>query len=247
MKACVIIPARYSSTRFPGKPLVSILGKPMIIWVAEISARAVGIENVYVATESKMIFDLVESYGYTSIMTSINALTGTDRVAEASKNLNYDIFVNVQGDEPLLDYNDIINCINLKLEYPNYVINGYSKMNSCEDENSINIPKVITNEQNFMIYMSRKAIPGFKSEENKLDYYKKQVCIYGFGSDDLQIFADYGRKSQLENSEDIEILRFLEFDKKILMYECKDNSHAVDIPEDVIKVENLLKMQSENN
>ena len=247
MKACVIIPARYSSTRFSGKPLVSILGKPMIIWVAEISARAVGIENVYVATESKMIFDLVESYGYTSIMTSINALTGTDRVAEASKNLNYDVFVNVQGDEPLLDYNDIINCINLKLEYPNYVINGYSKMNSYEDENSINIPKVITNEQNFMIYMSRKAIPGFKSEENKLDYYKKQVCIYGFSSDDLQKFADYGRKSQLENSEDIEILRFLEFDKKILMYECKDNSHAVDIPEDVIKVENLLKMQSENN
>ena len=114
MKACVIIPARYSSTRFPGKPLVSILGKPMILWVAEISARAVGIENVYVATESKMIFDLVESCGYSSIMTSINALTGTDRVAEASKNLNYDVFINVQGDEPLLDYNDIINCINLK-------------------------------------------------------------------------------------------------------------------------------------
>ena len=247
MKACVIIPARYSSTRFPGKPLVSILGKPMIIWVAEISARAVGIENVYVATESKMIFDLVESYGYSSIMTSINALTGTDRVAEASKNLNYDVFINVQGDEPLLDYNDIINCINLKLKYPNYVINGYSKMNNYEDENSINIPKVITNEQNFMIYMSRKAIPGFKSEENKIDDYKKQVCIYGFSSDDLQKFADYGRKSQLENSEDIEILRFLEFDKKILMYECKENSHAVDIPEDVIKVENLLKMKSENN
>ena len=247
MKACVIIPARYSSTRFPGKPLVSILGKPMIIWVAEISARAVGIENVYVATESKMIFDLVESYGYSSIMTSINALTGTDRVAEASKNLNYDVFINVQGDEPLLDYNDIINCINLKLKYPNYVINGYSKMNSYEDENSINIPKVITNEQNFMIYMSRKAIPGFKSEENKVDDYKKQVCIYAFSSDDLQKFADYGRKSQLENSEDIEILRFLEFDKKILMYECKDNSHAVDIPEDVIKVENLLKIKSENN
>ena len=247
MKACVIIPARYSSTRFPGKPLVSILGKPMILWVAEISARAVGIENVYVATESKMIFDLVESFGYSSIMTSINALTGTDRVAEASKNLNYDVFINVQGDEPLLDYNDIINCINLKLKYPNYVINGYSKMNSYDDENSVNIPKVITNEQNFMIYMSRKAIPGFKSEENKPDYYKKQICIYGFSSDDLQKFADYGRKSKLENSEDIEILRFLEFDKKILMYECKDNSHAVDIPEDVIKVENLLKVKSENN
>lgn len=247
MKACVIIPARYSSTRFPGKPLVSILGKPMILWVAEISARAVGIENVYVATESKMIFDLVESCGYSSIMTSINALTGTDRVAEASKNLNYDVFINVQGDEPLLDYNDIINCINLKLKYPNYVINGYSKMNSYDDENSVNIPKVITNEQNFMIYMSRKAIPGFKSEENKPDDYKKQICIYGFSSDDLQKFADYGRKSKLENSEDIEILRFLEFDKKILMFECKDNSHAVDIPEDVNKVENLLKVKSENN
>lgn len=247
MKACVIIPARFSSSRFPGKPLVNILGKPMIIRVAEISAKAVGHKNVYVATEDKKIYDIVQSSGFSALMTSVDALTGTDRVAEASKLLDYDIYINVQGDEPLIDYNDIIKCIDLKSKNPNYVINAFTKITEIEEPNSINIPKVITDEKNFMVYMSRQLIPGYKSKLNKPNYYKKQVCIYGFNNQELEKYVNYGRKSSLENSEDIEILRFLEFDKKILMYECKDYSHAVDIPEDVIKVENLIKIKSENN
>tara|TARA_B100001769_G_C22091710_1_gene588795 strand:+ start:117 stop:860 length:744 start_codon:yes stop_codon:yes gene_type:complete len=247
MKACVIIPARFSSSRFPGKPLVKLLGKPMIIRVAEISAKAVGYENVYIATENKKIYDIAQSSGFKAIMTSVDALTGTDRVAEASKLVDYDIYINVQGDEPLLDHNDIKKCIDLKYKYPNYIINGFTKMTEIDDPSSINIPKVITNEKNFMVYMSRQVIPGYKSKLNKPNYYKKQVCIYGFNNQELEKYINYGRKSSLENSEDIEILRFLEFDKKILMYECKDNSHAVDIPEDVIIVENLLKIKSENN
>ncbi len=247
MKACVIIPARFSSSRFPGKPLVKLLGKSMILWVAEVSSKAVGNKNVYIATDDERIYKTVQSAGFSAIMTSNKSLTGTDRVAEASKALDYDIFINVQGDEPLIDYNDIKKCIYLKSKYPDYVINGFSKINGLENPSSINIPKVVTNEKNFMLYMSRQLIPGHKSNSNKPIFFKKQVCIYGFNSQELKEYFNYGRKSLLESYEDIEILRFLEFDKKILMFECKDNSHAVDIPADVTKVENLLKKRNENN
>ena len=153
MKACVIIPARFSSSRFPGKPLEKLLGKPMILWVAEVSSKAVGDKNVYIATDDERIYHTVKSAGFGALMTSNNALTGTDRVAEASKALDYDIFINVQGDEPLIDYNDIRKCIDLKFKYPDYVINGFSKITSKENPSSINIPKVVTNEKNFMLYL----------------------------------------------------------------------------------------------
>ena len=96
-RACVIIPARYASTRFRGKPLQPLLGKPMILWVAELCARAVGQEHVYVATEDTRIFEVVEAAGFQALMTSKTALTGTDRVAEASQMIDYDIYINVQG------------------------------------------------------------------------------------------------------------------------------------------------------
>ena len=167
MKACVIIPARFSSSRFPGKPLVKLLGKSMILWVAQVSSKAVGNKNVYIATDDERIYKTVQSAGFSAIMTSNKSLTGTDRVAEASKALDYDIFINVQGDEPLIDYNDIKKCIDLKSKYPDYVINGFSKINGLENPSSINIPKVVTNEKNFMLYMSRQLIPGHKSNSNK--------------------------------------------------------------------------------
>ena len=114
MRACVIIPARFKSTRFPGKPLAKILNKEMIIWVAELSSEAVGKPNVYVATDDHRISSKVEEYGFKTIITPTEMLTGTDRVAMASTNLNYDIFVNVQGDEPMVNPNDILKSIDYK-------------------------------------------------------------------------------------------------------------------------------------
>ena len=213
----------------------------MILRVAQLSSMAVGYKNVYIATDDKRIFNVAESAGFTAIMTSSSALTGTDRVAEASKQLNYDIYINVQGDEPLLDYKDINKCIDLKAKFPNYIINGYTEINEQENPESVNIPKVIINEKNFLVYMSRKSLPGFKENVNKPKVFKKQVCIYGFNKQQLFDFSNFGSKSMLENSEDIEILRFLEFDYRILMYECQSGSLAVDSPEDVAKVEKALK------
>ena len=241
MKSVVIIPARYKSSRFPGKPLVSLLGKPMILWVSELSAKAVGQENVYIATDDKRISKVVVDAGFNAIMTSDKCFTGTDRLAEAAKQISADIYINVQGDEPLVNPKDIINIIKAKEQYYDEIINGYCSISDDEDPNNVNIPKVIFTEDNSLVYMSRQAIPGFKDNSQAPSQYYKQVCIYAFTADELKSYADYGRKSTLEASEDIEIIRFLEWGKKIRMVETSPGSLAVDAQEDVAKVEQGLK------
>ncbi|GLT09952.1 3-deoxy-manno-octulosonate cytidylyltransferase [Sulfitobacter porphyrae] len=241
MRACVIIPARYASTRFPGKPLVELLGKPMILWVAELSARAVGQEHVYIATEDERIADVAREAGFQPLMTSSEALTGTDRLSEAASMIDYDIYVNVQGDEPLVEPADIRRCIELKTEQPEMIFNGFCWIGADEDPTSVNIPKVITTEDGVMVYMSRTALPGFKDPKYAPERYMKQVCIYGFSGEELAAYGAFGRKSTLEKAEDIEILRFLELGSKIFMYECRPGSLAVDVQEDVAKVEAALQ------
>ena len=245
MKACVIIPARYASSRFPGKPLVPLLGKPMVLWVAELSARAVGKEHVYVSTEDARIANVVGHAGFTPLMTSPNALTGTDRIAEAAKLINYDIYVNVQGDEPLINPDDIRHCIKLKKIKPDAVVNGFCWIAKNENPESINIPKVIMSEAGKLIYMSRELLPGFKDEQNAPTRYAKQVCIYGFNLKQLNDYNEFGRKSNLEKHEDIEILRFFELGTDVFMYECSPGSLAVDVPEDIDEVvAALIKKQN---
>ncbi len=244
-KSCVVIPARYKSSRFPGKPLSKINGKELIIWVAQLSAKAVGKENVYVATEDQRIKSLVENNEYNCIMTDPTALTGTDRVAEVSLKLDYEIIINVQGDEPLVDPLDIRRCIKLKSKNFKKIINGFTLLKNDEDPSNVNIPKVITNEQNRMVYISRAPLPASKEIDYQEIKYKKQVCIYGFNKSELEEFRNYGRKSSLELIEDIEILRFLEFGKEILMFECNAASLAVDVPQDIKKVESYLNTNDE--
>ena len=143
MSVIIIIPARYKSSRFVGKPLVKLFNKPMIQWVAELSARVVGKENVYIATEDNKIKVAVDKMGYNVVMTSENCLTGTDRLAEVAKKIDADIYINVQGDEPLVDPKDIQKVIDFKKQYPNDVINGYTRMEKNEDPQSLNKPKII--------------------------------------------------------------------------------------------------------
>lgn len=241
MRTAVIIPARYASSRYPGKPLVHLLGKPMILWVAELAAEAVGANNVYVATESDRIAEVVRSAGFNPVMTSATALTGTDRLAEAAAQIEAGIFINVQGDEPLVNPTDILNIADAKAANMDEVINGYSWVSDEENPNNVNIPKVITNERDELVYMSRVALPGYKDPKNAPARYKKQVCIYAFTGKELEAFESFGRKSELEHCEDIEILRFLELGKRILMVETQPGSLAVDVPEDVPSAEAALK------
>jgi len=244
MRSCVIIPARFKSTRFPGKPLAKILKKEMIIWVAELSAIAVGKANVYIATDDFKISDKVKEYGFNSIMTDSELITGTDRVAQAALSLDYDLFVNVQGDEPLIDPDDILKSIKLKKEFPSHIINSFCFINEHEDPSNKNIPKVITSENNDLIYISRAIIPNSKNNNMENIRYKKQVCIYSYFKEELIEFLEFGRKSYLENIEDIEILRFFEFNKKIKMFETKKSSLAVDVPSDIEKVEKELNKKT---
>ena len=241
MKVIIVIPARYSSSRFPGKPLVKLLGKPMMIWVAELSSKAVGKENVYIATDDNQIQKTVIEMGYNVVMTSENCLTGTDRLAEVANKIEADIYINVQGDEPLVDPKDIQKVIDLKKKYPNEIINGYTMMEKDEDPKSLTKPKIIFTEDKRMVYISRQPLPGFKDQKYNSKVYYKQVCIYAFNREELLTFGSFGRKSKLEESEDIEIIRFLEWGKTIRLVETQSGSLAVDEPKDVEKVEKILK------
>ena len=232
----IIIPARYNSTRFVGKPLTDINGKPMIIRVVEIACETLGKENVFVATDDKRISDVVEDYGYQYIMTT-DCSTGTDRVAQASRLLEADIIVNVQGDEPLLDPNDIQKVIDCKLENMDSVVNCMSRFDSTEATNR-NIPKVVVNTKNDLIYMSRSPIPGTKLGVSKNTY--KQVCIYAFTKQELNKFYEL-KKTPLELDEDIEILRFLELGVKLRGLKMSKQSIAVDTIHDVTLVKKRLK------
>lgn len=215
----------------------------MIQWVAELSHKVVGQDNVYIATDHKEILNTVNNAGFKGILTSKSCLTGTDRLAEVAKKIKADIYVNVQGDEPLVKPNDIKKIINLKKKFPNDIVNGYTPINKNEDPRNINIPKVIFTKDKKLVYMSRNAIPGYKEKKNEPAVYFKQVCIYAFNRKELLLFSSQKTKSHLELSEDIEILRFLELGKTIRLIQTSSGSLAVDEPNDVAKVEKELIRQ----
>lgn len=213
----------------------------MIIWVAELTAKVLNKENVFVATDDKRIVDAVNDHGFNAVLTSDLALTGTDRVWEVAKQIEADMYINVQGDEPLLEPSDIHKIIAAKERFPKEVINGMCPIAKDEDPKNVNIPKVVTTEDLHLIYMSRSPIPASKSTEAFSKTFWKQVCIYAFSKKELKLFGEFGRKSYLEDLEDIEILRFLEVGIPVRMVKVSGNSRAVDVPEDVRAVEVLLK------
>ncbi|MDP5254338.1 MULTISPECIES: 3-deoxy-manno-octulosonate cytidylyltransferase [unclassified Vibrio] len=243
MKFAVVIPARYQSSRFPGKPLVSILGKPMIQRVWEQCCQAVDASQVYVATDSDKIADAVKRFGGQVVMTSENCLTGTDRLAEANLTLDCDFLVNVQGDEPVIDPENIKKVIRLYQETGN-ITNAYSEIKTEEEFRSFTVPKTVVSKGGQLLYMSRSPIPVTKDNVFKKAY--KQVCVYAFGRDDLTFFSSMKEKTPLEQIEDIEILRFVESDIPVSMVEVPSGTLAVDVPEDVNKVEIFLKYEKKH-
>lgn len=239
MKVAIIIPARYGSSRYEGKPLIKINKVPLVIRVARKCIKALKKQNVFVATDDKRISSVVEDYGFHYIMTSKKNLTGTDRVAEASKKINADIIVNVQGDEPLINPQDIKKVIDQKKKKMSHVVCAYCELRGDENSNRRTIPKVVFNENKELLYISRSPIPVSKKKENKIKYFK-QVCIYAFTKNELNFFRGFKRKSKIEKIEDIEILRFFETNKKIKMVKVSNSAVAVDEPSDKKKVERIL-------
>lgn len=239
MKKVIIIPARYQSSRFPGKPLMKILNKELILWAVEISNSVVGKKNTYVATDSSLIKNFLKKNKINYVMTSKNCLTGTDRVAEAAKKIKSDIYINLQGDEPLVKKSDVQKIINQKIKNYNNVICGYSSLMKNENPKNINIPKILFNKNKKLIYASRLPIPGNKKRTGQCLFFK-QVCVYAFNSNELKKFKNCKKKTYYETQEDIELLRFFDLDIDIKMQKMSSSSMAVDVRSDIKKIEKYL-------
>lgn len=236
-----VIPARYASSRYPGKPLVPILGVPMVVRVARIAAEALGATNVVVATEDSRIARVVEAAGFRAVMTSDRCLTGTDRLAEVAELIEADVYVNVQGDEPMLKPETICQVVTTASATPGVIHNGMCRLGPEEDPANVNIPKVVATESGRLLYMSRAALPASKDARQRPIVYWKQVCIYTFSGEQLRAFAAFGRKAVIESHEDIEILRFLELGYPVQMVAVDGGSLAVDVPQDVLLVEEAMR------
>lgn len=239
MKYIVVIPARYQSTRFPGKPLTMIEGKSMILRTYEQCLKAVDKSLVYVATEDQRIVDHCNEHNMQVILTTDNCLTGTDRVAEVMERIEADYYINVQGDEPLFNPDDILKMINSLTLFPGEILNGYCAIDSAEQYHSPSVPKVVFKPNGKLLYMSRSAIPGNKATQFSKAW--RQVCVYAFPAKALRQFADSKAKTPLEAEEDIEILRFIEMDFEVRMIEMSKESVAVDNPGDLEEVLKKLK------
>ena len=237
MKVLAVIPARWNSSRFPGKPLALINGIPMINMVWKKVIKAKSINNSIVATDDKRIFDACKKMSINVIMTSKKHLTGTDRVYEVSKKIKSDIYVNIQGDEPLINPKSIdavINLLKRNLKRKIFASTAYIKI--PKNQKNITGVYLVCNKENEVLYLSRYPITSnFKKKMNK----KKHIGIYAFTKNCLKIFSNL-RYKKLETSESIEILRLIENGYKLVSQEVNTSKIDVNYPIDIKKVEKFL-------
>lgn len=250
MKITVIIPARYGSTRFEGKAIADIMGKPMVQHVYERASRASLVSDVMVATDDERIAAAVRTFGGRVEMTSPTHETGTDRLAEVARRSDADIIVNVQGDEPLIEPAMIDQAIRPLVEDSTLPMGTLkSRITTLHDFLSPNVVKVVTDQAGFALYFSRSPLPNFRDRWNdlkdeafisgKLLCYK-HVGLYVYRRDFLLRFASLA-PTPLEQAEKLEQLRALENGHRIRVVETEHASIGVDTPADLEKVLEYLK------
>lgn len=239
-KIISIIPARYQSSRFPGKPLALINGKSMIQWVYERVSSVPEIEEVYVATDDQRIFDAIESFGGKAIMTG-ECVCGSDRVYQACRYLDADIILNIQGDEPMIKTEMIRDLISAFNDPEVKMATLKKEITSESDINNPNIAKLITDENSNAIYFSRSTIPYNRDGRDDIKYYK-HIGVYGYTKDFLKTFVSLPQSS-LENAEQLEQLRAIENGYKIRVIETQHQSIGVDLPEHIAIVEEEMKRE----
>jgi 3-deoxy-manno-octulosonate cytidylyltransferase (CMP-KDO synthetase) len=237
MKILGIIPARYASTRFPGKPLIDIAGKSMIQRVYEQAKKCTHLTEVIVATDDERIFDHVTGFGGKTLITSSDHQSGTDRCAEvALKNVDYDVIINIQGDEPYIDPAQITKLISCFNDEGTQIATLIKKVLTGQELHNTNSPKVIINKQAEAIYFSRSPLPHIRGQEqqNWLQHftYFKHIGIYGYRADILQQITKLP-VSSLEKAESLEQLRWIENGYKIKVAETELETYAIDTPEDL--------------
>lgn len=239
MKFLCVIPARYASTRLPGKPLATIAGKPMIQHVYERASQAKRPQTVLVATDHELVYEAVQAFGGKGMLTSPEHPTGTDRLAEVARaHADYDIIINVQGDEPLIAP-EIIDMLAAAFdEEPDLVMATLASVMDESEYGNPNAVKVVTDLQGYALYFSRSLIPFPRVKVEEMPVYK-HIGIYAYRRDFLLAFAAL-KPAPLERTESLEQLRALEYGHRIKVLKTDFQSIGVDTPEDLEKVNQLL-------
>jgi len=245
MKIVAVIPARMGSTRFPGKPLAPILGRPMIEHVYRRTAMCLALDDVFVATCDQQIMDAVNAFGGRAIMTSNSHQRASDRVAEAAAHFSADIIVMVQGDEPMT-YPQMIESSVVPLRNGDKQIacvNLTARIQTEQEFVDPNTIKVVMDADGFAVYMSREPIPTRHLQPFEQLAAFKQVCIIPFTAASLNEFIRL-HPTALEVAESIDMLRFIENGRRVKMVQTAYVTHAVDTIEDLKRVEELLQKDS---
>lgn len=250
-----IIPARYNSTRLPGKPLIEIAGKPMVLRVVERARQAASINRVIVATDDERVFQVVAGAGVETVMTSPDHATGTDRLAEVAAGLDAEIVVNVQGDEPLIEPSTIEAAVAPLLADRSIVMSTTCEpIESVEDALKTNVVKVVIDRDGFALCFSRNPIPfpreavlehgsikaALRAQPELLRAFNKHTGLYAYRRDFLLTYAELP-PTPLEQSERLEQLRALEHGYRIKVVAVAHRSIGVDTPEDLKMVRRMVR------
>lgn len=243
MSFILVIPARYESKRFPGKLLKKIKGKEIISYVWEACISSTKKENVLIATDSEKIKNFCKVKAYNYMMTSSKCLTGTDRIYEVSKKIKKDVYINVQGDQPMLDIKDLKSFISFAIKNKNSVTTCITKINNESEYWDKGIPKMVFDNKKNLLFSSRSPIPGNKYNNFVSSY--KHHCIFSFPRKDITKFGKTTSKTFFEYVEDLEINRFLELGINVKLYETKASpkKQSIDIntPSDLTKARRFFK------
>lgn len=237
MDLVVVVPARYASTRFPGKALAELGGSTVIERTAARCYEVVERDRVVVATDDDRIREHCEAAGIRVAMTSEGARTGTDRVAEVAEQIEADWYVNVQGDEPFLEPSALRAVIDACGEASADVINAYAPIEDEDAFRSPTVPKVVARPDGRLLYISRAGIPTTKGLT--FERAVRQVGLYAFRPAALRLYAA-SERGALEELEDVEILRFLELGLDVQMVAVENPGIAIDVPDDLVRAQAFL-------
>jgi 3-deoxy-manno-octulosonate cytidylyltransferase (CMP-KDO synthetase) len=243
MKSVIVIPARYGSTRFPGKSLARLQGRPMIQWVWEAASRSRLSDTVIVATDDDRIADVAAKFGADVVMTKKSHRSGTDRIAEVADKVSAQLYVNVQGDEPLLSPGAVDDLIRGMAESPRIPIGTLAhRIEKQAEWQSPEVVKVVCNRHNEAMYFSRSPLPFMRAWDPKAKLLR-HVGIYAYRANALATFVAL-KPSALEQAESLEQLRALEYGLTIQVIETKYRCFGVDTPADLARVEGEMRRQT---
>lgn len=239
MNTIGVIPARYNSSRFPGKPLADICGKPMVWWVYHQCRMVTELHDLVVATDDDRVYRVCKKNDMNVMMTSTKHKTGTDRVAEVAEHMAGDLYINIQGDEPLIEPEEVRQVISIFKDEEVDCGTLKQKLDNIDEIEAVTNVKIVTDKYGNVLYMSRNVIPSNVKENKGIPIYK-HIGIYGFRKQFLNSFSQL-LPSALEIGEGVELLRAIENGFKVKAIETTYHSIGVDLPEHIQIVNNIIK------